>query len=69
MFPTRILSRWQELLILDVLGIFGVLIGAFMIDTHAHIISNDVDGSTFDHNVECPKHFIYSLDVMPYFSY
>ena len=24
-----------------------------MIDTHAHIISDDMDGSTYEHNVDC----------------
>ena len=24
-----------------------------MIDTHAHIIPDDMDGSTFEHNVDC----------------
>ena len=26
-----------------------------MIDTHARIISNDVDGSTFEYKVDCLK--------------
>ena len=28
---------------------------AFMIDTHAHTIFDDMDGSTFEHNVDCPE--------------
>ena len=28
---------------------------AFMIDTHALTISNDMDGSTFEHTVDCPE--------------
>ena len=26
---------------------------SFMIDTHARTISDDMDGSTFEHNVDC----------------
>ena len=27
----------------------------FIIDTHAHTISDDMDGLTFEHNVYCPE--------------
>ena len=40
---------------------------ASMIDSHAHFISDDMDGSTFEHNVDCPELFWISTrcDVQP----
>ena len=39
-----------------------------MIDAHACIISNDMVGSTFEHNFDCPE-FRYPLDVMFHLPY
>ena len=39
-----------------------------MINAHARAIPDDMVGSTFEHNVDCPK-FGYPLDVMFHLPY
>ena len=40
---------------------------AFMTDSHARSISDDIDGSTFEHNIDYPELFWISTrcDVQP----